>query len=102
AGAGLSAPRPRREPVGRRARDGRELSRQPRRLSEAVPCRGPEAAHALAALVPRRRLQLPAPGPLRRACVPLADGGAPVGTGTRFRRRRARAHRAAAKLTVAA
>ena len=35
---------------------------------------GPDAADAAAAAVRRRRLQLPAPGPLRRARVPAAGG----------------------------
>ena len=68
----LPAARRDREPVGRGARDRGPLSRRPRRLSRALPRGRADQADAAAAAVRRRRLQLPAPGPLRRARVPAA------------------------------
>src|ERR1700694_3290265 len=78
------------------------LSRNPRRVPETLPCRRPDPADAAIAAIRRRRLQLPASGPLRRACVPTAGRDSAVGTGPRFFRRRIRADRAAATHAVAA
>ena len=60
------------------------------------------AADAAAAAVRPRRLQLPAPGSLRRACVSAAGRDPAVRAGPRFHRRRVRADRAAAAHAVAA
>ena len=50
------------------------LSGRARRLPRALPRRRPDAADAAAAAIRRRRLQLPAPGPLRRARLSAAGG----------------------------
>ena len=72
-----------------------------RRVPRALPRGRPDAADAAAPALRRRRLQLPAPGPLRRARVPAAGDGPAVGARARFHRRRVRAHRAAAAHAVA-
>jgi hypothetical protein len=64
-------------------------------------CRRPEPADPAAAAIWSRRLQLPASGSLRRACVSIAGGDPAVGTGARFHRRRVRADRAAPAHAVA-
>ena len=70
-------------------------------LPRALPRRRAATTDAPAALLRRRRLQLPAPGPVRRARVPVAGDGPALGAGSRFRRRRVRAHRAASADAVA-
>src|SRR5262245_6722089 len=64
-------------------------------------CHRPDQADAAAIAVCARRLQLPAPGPLRRACFSAAGGGPPVGAGRRLHRRRVRSDRAAPAHAVA-
>ena len=54
------------------------------RLSRALPRRGPASADAAAAALRGGRLQLPAPGPLRRARLSAAGGGAAVQPGDDF------------------
>ncbi len=54
------------------------LSGRSRRISRAVPCGRADAADATAAAIRRRRLQLPAPGPVRRARIPVAGDRAAV------------------------
>ena len=77
------------------------LSGGARRLHQALPRRRTDAADAAAPQVWRRRLQLPAPGPLRRARLPAAGGDPAVGAGQGFHRRRIGADRAAAAHAVA-
>ena len=73
-----------------------------RRVPRALPRGRPGAADAAAAAVRRRRLQLPAPGSVRRARVPAAGGDPAVGAGQRLHRRRIRDDRAASTHAVAA
>ena len=63
---------------------------------EAVPRRRPDAPDAAAAAVRAGRLQLPAPGPLRRSGVPDPGRDPALGAGRGLHRRRVRADRAAA------
>ena len=72
-----------------------------RRLSQALPRGGTDAADAAAAAIRRGRLQLPAPGRLWRAGVPAAGRVPAVAAGRGFFRRRVRAHRAAPAHAVA-
>ena len=72
-----------------------------RRIHRALPRGRPDAADAAAPELWRRRLQLPAPGPLWRARLPAAGGDPAVGAGRGFHRRRVRADRAAAAHAVA-
>ncbi len=60
------------------------LSRRSCGLSRALPSRRADQADAAAAALWRRRLQLPAPGSLRRACVSAAGDDSPVVTGQDF------------------
>ena len=55
-----------------------------RRLHRALPQGRPDAADAAAAAIRRGRLQLPAPGSLRRACLSAAGGDAALGAGKDF------------------
>ena len=73
----------------------------PRRLPRALPCGRAAPADAAAAAVRPRRLQLPAPGSLRRARLPAAGGDPAVRARARFHGRRIRAHRAAPAHAVA-
>ena len=75
---------------------------RPRRVPRALPRGRPDPADAAPAAVRRGRLQLPAPGPLRRARVPAAGRRAAVGAGAGLHGRRVRADRAAAAHAVAA
>ena len=81
--------------------DRRALSRRRTRISSRAASRRPDAADAAAAAVRRGRLQLPAPGPVRRACLSAAGGDSAVRARARFHRRRIRADRAAAAHAVA-
>ena len=72
------------------------LSRSARGFPEALPRRRPAPADAAAAAIRAGRLQLPAPGSLRRSRFPAAGGDPAVGAGGGFHRRRVRADRAAA------
>ena len=71
----------------------RELSRPLRR------CRA-DQAHALAASIWSRRLQLLASGSLRRSCLSAANDSPPLTAAARFKRWRIRAHGAAAAHAV--
>ena len=68
---------------------------------DPLPQGRPRQAHAAAPAIWSGRLQLPAPGPLRRARLPAAGDRPAVGAGQGLRRRRIRAHRAAAAHAVA-
>ena len=70
--------------VGRARWAGVRRSRRRTRVRRAVPRRRADAPDAAAAAVRRRRLQRAAPGSLRLARVPAADGGAAVGAGRDF------------------
>src|SRR6201999_426406 len=90
-----------RKPVERIDAARAAFSRRARRLSRALSRRGATAAHTAVAALWARRLQLPAPGYLRRACFSVAGGDSVVRNGTRLRRRRIRGDRAAAPRAVA-
>src|SRR6202000_18443 len=90
-----------RKPVERIDAARAAFSRRARRLSRALSRRGSTAAHTAVAALWARRLQLPAPGYLRRACFSVAGGDSVVRNGTRLRRRRIRGDRAAAPRAVA-
>ena len=77
------------------------LSRRARGLPRALPWRRPDAADAAAAALWPRRLQLPAPGSLRRARLPAAGRDPAVRARPRLHRRRVRADGAAAAHAVA-
>ena len=72
-----------------------------RRVPRALPRGGPAQADAAAAAVRAGRLQLPAPGPLRRARLPAPGGDPAVGARPGLHRRRVRADRAASADAVA-
>ena len=97
----LSAARRDRQPLERGDGHRGPLSGEPRAFLERCHKAGQPQADAAAAAVRSRRLQLPAPGPLRRACVSAAGDGAAVAAGHRFLRRRVRADRAAPAHAVA-
>ena len=63
----VSAPGAHRQPLEPTARRSATVSRHARRVPGAMPCGRPEAAHAAHPAIWGRRLQLPAPGPVRRA-----------------------------------
>ena len=79
----------------------RRLSRRARGLPRALSRGRPDAADAAAAALRPRRLQLPAPGPLRRARLSAAGRVPAVGAGRGFHRRRVRADRTAPAHAVA-
>ena len=91
-------------PIANRWRERlREEARFPPTLDaylDALPRRRPDAADAAAPQIRGRRLQLPAPGSLRRAGVSAAGDGAAERAGAGFRRRRVPAGRAAAAHAV--
>ena len=92
----LSAARADRQRMERADGASRALSGRACRFSEGVPrCRA-DPADAAAAAICAGRLQLPAPGPLRRPRLPAAGRDPAVGAGQGFHRRRVRADRAAA------
>ena len=97
----LSAARRDRQPLERGDGHGGALSAIPPGVPRALSPGRTEQADAAAAAIPRRGLQLPAPGYLRRARVPAADHLAAVAAGCRLHRRRVRAHRAAPAHAVA-
>ena len=68
----------------------RNGSRHARRVPGAMPCGRPEAAHAAHPAIWGRRLQLPAPGPVRRAGLSLAGGHPAVAARPGLQRRRIR------------
>ena len=74
----------------------RAIPRSTREFLDAVPRGRPDAPDAAAAAIRGGRLQLPAPGPLRRARLPAAGRDPALGAGRGFHRRRVRADRAAA------
>src|SRR5512132_1583893 len=81
AGGALSAARGARQPLERSNGDRSALSAGARELPRALPEGGADQANAAAAAVRRRRLQLPAPGSLRRARVSPAGHAAVVAAG---------------------
>src|SRR5687767_4085205 len=97
----LSAARARRQPLARRPGQRRALPRAARRVRQALSRGRAAPPDAVAAAVRRWRLQLPAPGPVRRAGVPPAAHHPAVGAGARFHRRRIRHDRAAPAHAVA-
>ena len=84
------------------ARPSTRAFRAPRRLARALPRGRADPADAAAARLRRRRLQLPASGPLRRAGLPAPGRDPAAAPGRGFRGRRIRADRAAAAHAVAA
>ena len=72
-----------------------------RGVPRALPRGRADAADAAAAALRRGRLQLPAPGPLRRARLPAAGRHPALRAGARLHRRRVRADRAAPAHAVA-
>ena len=72
-----------------------------RNFSKRCHAAGPDAADAAAAEVRRRRLQLPASGPLRRARLSTAGRHPAFGARPRFHRRRVRADRTAPAHAIA-
>ena len=97
----LPAPRRHRQPLERADADRVRYPQQHAEFLERCHKAGQTQADAAAAAVRGRRLQLPAPGSLRRARLPAAGGHPAVGAGRRFHRRRVRAHRAAPAHAVA-
>ena len=98
----LSAARRDRQPLERGDGHCGALSRRaPASSSSAATQAGQTQADAAAAAIRRGRLQLPAPGPLRRARLPAAGHLPAVAAGCRLHRRRVRAHRAAPAHAVA-
>src|SRR5690349_15318850 len=77
----LPAARQYREPLERADGDRPALSCGAHRVSEAMPCRRPDAADAAAAAVWPGRLQLLASGCVRRTRVPAAGRVPAVATG---------------------
>ncbi len=71
------------------------------RFPQTLPQGRTDATDAAAAAIRRRRLQLSAPGSLRRARVSAASGDLAVRAGQGFHRRRVRADRAASAHAIA-
>ena len=77
----LSAPGADRQRMERAHGHRPALSRRARGFPEALPRRRPDAADAAAAAICAGRLQLPAPGSLRRSRLPAAGGDPAVRAG---------------------
>src|SRR6266542_898266 len=90
-----------RQPLEREDGTGAALSGGSPSISAQVPCGWTIAPHAFAAEIRDRRFQLPASGPLRRACISAAGDLPALAAGSRFHRRRIPAHRAAPTPAVA-
>src|SRR5262249_3690930 len=99
-GAVLAA-RVHREPLERGPGHRRALPRHARRVPRPLPSRRPNQADAARPALRRGRLQLPAPGRVRRAPVSDPGHGAPGRARPRLHGRRIRAGRAAAAHAVA-
>ena len=97
----LSRAGPDRQSLERADGHRRAVPGNARRISAALPQGRPDQADAVAAAVWGRRLQLPAPGPVRRARVSAADRDPALRARHRLHRRRVRADRAAAAHAVA-
>ena len=96
-GALYPAPGADRQPLERGDGDRRPLSRRTRGVPGALPSGRPARPTPLLLQYGAERLQLPAPGSLRRACVPAAGGDPAVRAGRGFHRRRVRDDRTAAR-----
>jgi hypothetical protein len=98
----LPAPGGDRQPLESGHGHRRALSAAARRITWRAAMRPARPGHAAAAALWAGRLQLPAPGPVRRACLSAAGRDPAVAAGARLRGRRTRADRAAAAHAVAA
>jgi hypothetical protein len=97
----LSSARSNRESLERINGNRGALSREPRRFCPALPWRRATATHPVALAVRPRRLQLPAPGSLRRARLSDPGGDPAFRARARFHRGRICAHRATAPYAIA-
>src|SRR5258708_7360500 len=79
----------------------RALPSRSQSIPQALPRRRPAPADTAHPQVRGGRLQLPAPGPVRRACLSAAAHPPAVGPGARLHRRRVRHDRAASAHAVA-